>query len=711
MKPIGAVFALLFVIAGAFAALGADGPEVETRWAPVEAAQTEEVFVVRQVDWDHWGLELFLWDVGELQGRIQFRFLLQLKSGTQRAWTSVGYPRYRIEGDRWHDAVTRGVLSRSRVVEASLARSDRVFFSIVVPRSASTISVPVGEQTIRLDTAEWLASVDDHSHENRPPVSVTTPPPVVPASAPAPGLPAKLSAALRWTGDKPFGDGALDAGERGELLVDVYNEGERVARGVTVTVTSPAANGVSYPGMIDLADLDPGDVETVRIPFEAGAEAIDGTMPLNIEVLEPYGHDAAPIAFELTTRSANAPVLVLTDDFAVEGADLPVPRDSIVTVRLRVRNVGEGTARGVRAEISPGTDVYPAHDSAREFDLGDLEPGEVGEVAYRCYANQRAERLALDVRLSDTRTRSTPATSVLRLPLENSDTVARIVRVTPDPRSPAPPLEDAPPPLVSDVDRFVPAEAMSRPEGLAVVLGVEKYAEVPPATFASQDARTAARYFEHALGIPPDRIELLLDDDVSLAQMQRIFGRDGWLARRVQEDTEVFIYFAGHGVAEGEAFDPYLIPADGDLNYVRNTAYSLDRIVERLAMLDAGRVTLFLDACFSGLTREGNALVMGTRRLVVVPVYNKLAGVSVFSAARGSQVAHSLNDQGHGLFSYYLFKGLGGGADLDGDRAVRTGELAAYLEDSVPRAAAAIDAEQTPSVFLDDETHVLVALP
>ena len=679
----------------------------ETRWESVEPATTEGLYALQRLDWEHWGLELFLWDVSDVQGRAQFRFLLQLRPDTDRAWTSVGYPRYRTEAGRWHDAVTRGVMSRSRVVEASLDRSDHTFFSVVVPLGATELSVPVGGHTVRLEAGAWIDTLSEGEPARQ--VSVSAPPPVTPAAA-APGRPVSLAARLRWPGDKPFDDGALDAGERGELLVDVYNDGERTARGVSLRIT-PAIGGVTSPDVVPVPDIDPGRVATVSVPFEAGFDVEDVSVALTIETVEPYGHDAAPISFELTTRAAEPSALVLTDDFAVEGADLPLPRDSIVTIRLRVRNVGYGEARDVVAAIKPGDGVFPAHDSEERFELGEIGPGAVREITYRCYANQRAERLALHVDLSDEHTRSAPAASVLTLPLESSGTVPRIVRVTPDPRSATPAMSPPPPPLTSDVDRFVPEGVAPRPTALAVVLGIESYIDAPPATYAAQDARTAARYFENALGIPPERVELLLDEEVTLAQMNRVFGRDGWLARRVHEDTEVFVFFAGHGVADGEAFDPFLVPADGDLDYIRQTGFSLDRIVERLAALDAGSVTLFIDACFSGLTREGDTLLAGTRKLVIVPAYRSLAGVSVYSAARGSQVAHSLDDQGHGLFSYYVFKGLAGGADLDGDHRVQAGELGVFLEDEIPRAAARLDREQAPAIFLDDGNRVLVSLP
>jgi hypothetical protein len=91
-----------------------------------------------------------------------------------------------------------------------------------------------------------------------------------------------------------------------------------------------------------------------------------------------------------------------------------------------------------------------------------------------------------------------------------------------------------------------------------------------------------------------------------------------------------------------------------------------------------------------------------------VPSRRNVIGVSLFSAAQGAQLASADHAQGHGLFSYYLFKGLGGAADLDGSGEVTAGELKFYLEERVLAAAAELDREQSPSVFLEDADHVLV---
>ena len=681
-----------------------DGVEIVT-----DDWQRREAAVDQRLAWDHWGLELFRSRSSTSGGLVRLEFCLKLKPGIDRAWTSVGYPRYRTTSGRWHEATIEG-LPGSRVVTASVDSAPISCFDVVVSEDVTSLRLAVGERALAIDVTPSSGGAPTRAPTatgRGAPVDVRS---VALASPPAPGTPVRLEATLHWEGDKPFGDGALDADETGELMVEVTNRGDRAAHGVSVVPRADRTTHLVLPDAISVPTIQPGRTQTVRLPIGADSGLTDAALNLTIEVQEPFGHDAPPIEFEVVTRSAPLPALMLTDDFLVEGNQLPVPRDTIVTVHLRVRNEGQGAARNVMAEVSTGEGVYPAHDTDEHFELGDLEPGEVGELTYRCYANQHAEQLALRVDLGHARAGSAATSSLVTLPLADSATVARIVRVEPDPQ-PVRTLPPAPMPLTSDIDRFVPHSKSARPKALAVVFGVETYLQAPPATYSAEDARTAARYFEHTLGIPAPRIQLLLNEDVTLGQLHRIFGRDGWLARRVDESTDVFVFFAGHGVSSTDAFDPYLIPSDGDLNYIQQTGFPLDLMIESLAALGAGSSTVFIDACFSGITRDGRTLFEGSRPLVVAPVRRELAGVSVFSAAKGTQTAGSLDDQGHGLFSYYLFKGLGGAADLDTDGRIHAGELELYLEETVPAAAAELDQEQTPSIFLGQNDPVLVELP
>jgi uncharacterized caspase-like protein len=134
-------------------------------------------------------------------------------------------------------------------------------------------------------------------------------------------------------------------------------------------------------------------------------------------------------------------------------------------------------------------------------------------------------------------------------------------------------------------------------------------------------------------------------------------------------------------------------------------------MIEMIASLHAQRTTLFLDACFAGLSREGAPLLEDARPLLIEPARRVPTGLSIFSAGSGHQTASALDEQRHGVFSYYLFRGVAGGADLDHDRRVLASELKSYLEEAVPRAAHELDREQTPGITLSDPEEVLVQLP
>lgn len=448
--------------------------------------------------------------------------------------------------------------------------------------------------------------------------------------------------------------------------------------------TGPACFSVLLPPDATAVALAVGN-RTVEIPV-AGPREARAAEPEPAQEPEPVTQVDEP----WRRAPAPEPKIVLAEERSVEGAPLPVPRDRIVSVHLRVRNAGEGEARGLVAWIEPGPGVFVAKDGATRIELGELAPGAATDFVYRCYADRSASALSFQVTFGQADGAAGATGSVVSFPVAE-----------------APP----PPRRVSDVDGDVAASLSARPSALAVVLGVEAYAKIPAATFAAADAKTAARYFEKSLGIPAPRIELLLDGEVTLGQMQRIFGADGWLARRVSPDSEIFVFFAGHGTAEPEKFSPYLLPADADPDYLRQTAFSLDKMIEMIASLGARRTTLFLDACFSGLSREGVALLDGARPLLIEQAPRVPAGLSVFSAGSGSQIVSSLKEQDHGLFSYYLFKGVAGDADLDHDHRILASELKSYLEVAVPRAAQTLDREQTPGIVLADPERVLVQLP
>ena len=103
----------------------------------------------------------------------------------------------------------------------------------------------------------------------------------------------------------------------------------------------------------------------------------------------------------------------------------------------------------------------------------------------------------------------------------------------------------------------------------------------------------------------------------------------------------------------------YLLPTD-----VRGTkpanGIALDDFYARLGDLAFSQTSVFLDACFSGIDRDNRSVNEGERGVEIAAEEGTLTSgnVIVFSAAQGNETAQGYQEQGHGLFTYYLLKSL-----------------------------------------------------
>ncbi len=79
--------------------------------------------------------------------------------------------------------------------------------------------------------------------------------------------------------------------------------------------------------------------------------------------------------------------------------------------------------------------------------------------------------------------------------------------------------------------------------------------------------------------------------------------------------------------------------------------------------------------------------------------------VTILAAAGNDQLSSSLAAAKHGLFSYFLMKGLEGEA-AGPDRTITAESLEAYLAASIPSEAAKLGRTQTPQL-IGDRNRVL----
>jgi uncharacterized caspase-like protein len=235
-----------------------------------------------------------------------------------------------------------------------------------------------------------------------------------------------------------------------------------------------------------------------------------------------------------------------------------------------------------------------------------------------------------------------------------------------------------------DVDAPLEPSGFARDDAYAVVIGISGYrqASVPKVAYARKDAEAIRDYLVGACGFRAENIKTLLDDGASKSDLEAYC--EEWLARNVRKGSFVFVYFAGHGTPSPDKGEAYIVPYDGEPGFV-SKLYPLSRLYSSLAALPTDQVVVALDACFSG---AGGRSVMeqGKRPLVAVDLEKeaqKLGNVAVLAASAGNEISQDYGAKRHGLFTYYLLKGLRGEADADKDGWVTLGELYNYAKPKV----------------------------
>jgi uncharacterized caspase-like protein len=241
----------------------------------------------------------------------------------------------------------------------------------------------------------------------------------------------------------------------------------------------------------------------------------------------------------------------------------------------------------------------------------------------------------------------------------------------------------------------------------AVVIGVENYAGLPRADFAERDA-AAVRAHLSALGYPAPNVLVLTSTQAARAGVANAV--ESWLPQHVNELSRVFVYFAGNAAPDPKTGVEYLLPWDGDARDLPSTGYSLKQLYASLNALPAIEIFVALDAGFSG-TGGRSVRAAGAPPLAKpVDAGRAFAGkLVIFSAAGTDEGAGTLPDQGHGLFTYHLLKGLNGGAPQTPD-GVTVQSLFDYLAPNVEDAAGRAKRGQTPQLLVppDGQRQLLI---
>jgi hypothetical protein len=273
------------------------------------------------------------------------------------------------------------------------------------------------------------------------------------------------------------------------------------------------------------------------------------------------------------------------------------------------------------------------------------------------------------------------------------------------PAPPAPlPASPPPPPVVADT------APVPKRDAYAVIIGIGRYENprIPTLRYAVADAEAMYAVLTGPAGFSKDKVMLLTDRTERKPTLRNIkYALGTFLARAAQRDDTVIIYFAGHGAPEvdqrgieQDGLAKYLISSDADPDDLFSTAMAMDDLQTIFGRIEAERVVVFIDTCFSGAAGGRTFMSQRTRAVNVDDLFldrlTRSKGRAIISASRPNELSIELAELGHGVFTYYLTEGLRGAADLNRDGIVSLQELYEYLESEVVRKARNVGGNQHP---------------
>ena len=496
------------------------------------------------------------------------------------------------------------------------------------------------------------------------------------------------------------GNRKIDARESFTIGYTLCNTGQGTAYQIRPRITvPPTIGGISIPEPADIRALNAGDTLRITQRGYASEELQDGTLTVTIAATEGNGFIPSPQMLQIETYAFRPPqVLVAQTRFSNRNGGVPKSGE-VITLQMLIENRGESPATAVTARFTLPENIFPGDKT--DFTVGTLAPGEQRIVEFPFFTNQKytASSVPITVSLSESYGRyaqGTTATVDLARSLARSEpmviTGAAASAVQMGGKS-----------LYSDVDLDIPQTRRQQPNLFALVIGNERYGEYSrevDVPFARADASVFRDYLTQTCGVRPENIILL--QDATRAAMENAVERIAGLAEtypdREKQPAEIVFYYAGHGLCDDRK-DGYLMPVDVPGTQVRQGIRSAD-VYNRLSRSGAARVTVFLDACFSGGARGEQLLA--ARAVKIEPNRDLIAGNTVvFAAAKSNQSAHAYADKQHGMFTYFLLRKL---KESKGQATYR--ELGDYLISEVAHySLRENNAAQTPDILVSPEAQ------
>ena len=217
------------------------------------------------------------------------------------------------------------------------------------------------------------------------------------------------------------------------------------------------------------------------------------------------------------------------------------------------------------------------------------------------------------------------------------------------------------------------ANQSSTPPKLWILLvGVDRYRDrnLPSLQYSALDCQGLGAALTEATASFARKEVIIHHDFVSeRPDLERVQQSIEQIVTAAGSQDTILFYFSGHGILETTTQQVVLCLADTDTTRLSTTGLPLNDLLQQLSNCAASQQLVWLDACHSGgMTLRGTASLADPSSQLVEVLRHQAASSQGFYALLScdrAQQSWEFPELGHGVFTYYLMRGLRGEAADD----------------------------------------------
>lgn len=236
------------------------------------------------------------------------------------------------------------------------------------------------------------------------------------------------------------------------------------------------------------------------------------------------------------------------------------------------------------------------------------------------------------------------------------------------------------------------------------ITGYPKYSSEERLNFADDDAQAFSEFLTspEGGGFARENMQLLLNED---ATRDNIYGERGlqWLSQRSSGSDTVYVYFAGHSTVDDSTGEVFLMPFNAaPRSPLAQGIRARDFFQDFDTRVQARNLVFFIDACHSGASLNGGMVrgpvdaAASIRKIWNEVFSERKEGRMAFVSATSGQKSYEDAKLKHGLFTWYLLKGLKGDAVRKGGRITMGGVVQYVVQKVEEHSQREFRSRQTP---------------